>query len=168
MRGENIDIKVETFINNLFINKKSCKHIFQSKKRSLNLQVRPLVVIQKKFVLLVTPMIVLGIEGSANKLGVGIVRNEEILSNIRRTYCPANGEGFIPIKVSEHHRSNILDLIEESLCAAKLRIEDVDAFAYTRGPGIQQSLVVVVTVIRTLSILLNKPIIPVNHCIAHI
>lgn len=113
-------------------------------------------------------MLILGIEGSANKLGVGILRGNEILSNLRRTYSPPNGEGFIPTKVSEHHRSHILDLITESLAACKLSINDIDIFAYTKGPGIQQCLVVVATVVRTLGLLYNKPVIPVNHCIAHI
>lgn len=113
-------------------------------------------------------MIVLGIEGSANKLGVGIIKNEEILCNFRKTYCPPNGEGFIPVKAAEHHKLAILDLIEESLKTCTLKLSEIDAFAYTRGPGIQQSLVVVATVVRTLSLLYNKPIIPVNHCIAHI
>jgi len=113
-------------------------------------------------------MIVLGIEGSANKIGVGITRDDRILSNIRRTYTPPTGEGFIPTKTAEHHRSNILQLIEDSLCEAGLDLKEIDAFAYTRGPGMQQSLVVVATVVRTLSLLYGKPIIPVNHCIAHI
>lgn len=113
-------------------------------------------------------MIVLGIEGSANKIGVGIVRDTEILANRRETYVPPIGEGFIPNKAAEHHREHILKLIEDSLADANLDLNDIDAFAYTRGPGIQQSLVVVATVVRTLSLLYNKPIIPVNHCIGHI
>lgn len=113
-------------------------------------------------------MIVLGIEGSANKIGVGIVKDEEILANRRETYVPPTGEGFIPNKAAEHHREHILKLIEDSLEDAKIRLENVDAFAYTRGPGIQQSLVVVATVVRTLALLYKKPIIPVNHCIGHI
>lgn len=113
-------------------------------------------------------MLILGIEGSANKLGVGIVRDEIIMSNRRRTYIPPVGEGFIPMKAAEHHRDNILSLIEEALEEAKVRIEDLDAIAYTRGPGMQLSLVVVATVVRTLSLLFHKLLIPVNHCIAHI
>lgn len=113
-------------------------------------------------------MIVLGIEGSANKLGVGIVRDTAILSNVRRTYVPPRGEGFIPAKAAEHHRDNILQLIEDSLSESGLEMSEVDVFAYTRGPGIQQSLVVVATVVRTLSLLYRKPVMPVNHCIAHI
>lgn len=113
-------------------------------------------------------MIVLGIEGSANKLGVGIVEGCNILANDRSTYVPPDGEGFIPAKAAEHHRSHILQMIETALCTAGITLDKIDAFAYTRGPGIQQSLVVVATVVRTLALLFEKPIIPVNHCIAHI
>lgn len=113
-------------------------------------------------------MLILGIEGSANKLGVGIINGNSILANIRRTYTPPPGEGFIPVKAAEHHRDAILPLIQEALDMANITLSDVDAFAYTRGPGIQQSLIVVATVVRTLSLYYDKPIIPVNHCIAHI
>ena len=51
---------------------------------------------------------------------------------------------------------------------SKLTLHDIDSIAYTRGPGMQLSLVVVATVVRTLALLYNKPLIPVNHCIAHI
>lgn len=113
-------------------------------------------------------MIVLGIEGSANKIGVGIVRNKEILANVRSTYVPPNGEGFIPVKAAEHHRQQILKLIEEAMQNANVSFDEIDAFAYTRGPGIQQCLAVVATVVRTLALLHKKPIVPVNHCIGHI
>ena len=113
-------------------------------------------------------MLVLGIEGSANKLGVGIVRDENILANVRRTYVPPKGEGFIPVDVANHHKSHILGLIDEALEKAAVTMEEIDAIAYTRGPGMLQCLIVPLIVVRTLSLLFNKPLIPVNHCIAHI
>ncbi|MCA9750435.1 MAG: tRNA (adenosine(37)-N6)-threonylcarbamoyltransferase complex transferase subunit TsaD [Romboutsia sp.] len=113
-------------------------------------------------------MIILGIEGSANKLGVGIMRDDEILVNLRRTYVPPAGEGFIPLKAAEYHRENIIPLLEEALNIAGLEMKDIDLLCYTRGPGMQLSLLVAVTVMRTLSILYKLPLIPVNHCIAHI
>ncbi|KAI4290839.1 N6-L-threonylcarbamoyladenine synthase [Pancytospora philotis] len=113
-------------------------------------------------------MIVIGFEGSANKLGIGIVRGDQILANVRRTYVPANGEGFIPVKAAEHHRENILGLLEEALGEAGIALSDADALAYTRGPGMHLSLVVVATVVRALAVLHGKPLVPVNHCIGHI
>lgn len=114
------------------------------------------------------PMIVLGIEGSANKLGIGIVNESHIMANVRSTYVPPAGEGFVPGKAAEHHREHVLELIETALKDAGISLQQVDAFAYTRGPGMHQLLIVGATVARTLSLLLSKPIIAVNHCIAHI
>ena len=58
----------------------------------------------------------LGIEGSANKIGVGIVNDEgEILANPRRTHIPPAGSGFLPKETAEHHRRHVLDLISEAL-----------------------------------------------------
>ncbi|KAL6121101.1 hypothetical protein NUSPORA_02040 [Nucleospora cyclopteri] len=113
-------------------------------------------------------MIILGIEGSANKLGVGILRNKEILSNKRETFVPPKGHGVIPVEAAEHHRAKIFQLIHNSLEEAGVTIEEVDLFCYTRGPGMQQLLTVGCIVARTLSVFYNKPLVPVNHCIAHI
>lgn len=113
-------------------------------------------------------MIVMGLEGSANKLGVGIMKDEEILANERCTYAPPPGEGFIPVRTAEHHRSKILGLISTSLEKAGVRLGDVDVFCYTKGPGMGLPLSVVATVARTLSLYCGKPLVPVNHCIGHI
>lgn len=113
-------------------------------------------------------MLVIGFEGSANKLAVGIVRKDRILANVRRTYVPPTGEGFVPMHAAAHHRENILELVTEALNEAGVSLEDMDAIAYTRGPGMQLSLVVVATVARTLALLYKKPLVPVNHCIGHI
>ena len=48
--------------------------------------------------------IALGFEGSANKLGVGIVRGQDILANCRHTFIPETGHGFLPKETSDHHR----------------------------------------------------------------
>jgi N6-L-threonylcarbamoyladenine synthase len=114
------------------------------------------------------PMIVMGLEGSANKLGVGIMRDTSILANERATYVPPPGEGFIPSATADHHRSKILELIALSAEKAGIRLGDVDLFCYTKGPGMGQPLVVVATVARVLSLYYRKPLVPVNHCIGHI
>ena len=49
----------------------------------------------------------MGMEGSANKLGIGILRGGEVLSNPRRTYITPPGEGFKPTETAEHHRVSI-------------------------------------------------------------
>ena len=116
-------------------------------------------------------MIVLGIEGSANKIGVGIVQDDEsniILANPRKTYITPIGQGFLPSDTARHHGKEIFNLIHQALKESGLTSNDIDLLAYTKGPGMGSPLQVVAIVIRTLSLIWNKPIIGVNHCIGHI
>ncbi|CAI2374181.1 unnamed protein product [Moneuplotes crassus] len=114
-------------------------------------------------------MIALGIEGSANKIGVGIVKDDgTILANPRETYITPPGTGFMPKETAEHHRSQVFMLIRKALKEASIKLEDVDVFCYTKGPGMAQPLSVGAIVIRTLAQLYDKPIVGVNHCIGHI
>lgn len=72
-------------------------------------------------------MIALGIEGSANKIGVGIVKDDgTILANPRKTYVTPPGTGFLPKETAEHHRKEVFLLIHEALTLAKLKLEDID------------------------------------------
>ena len=113
-------------------------------------------------------MITLGIEGSANKLGVAILRDDIIVSNIRRTFHNAPGEGFRPSELGAHHTANVLPLIKEVLKESGIDLKDIDLIAYTRGPGIAAPLNVCAIVARILAVELNIQIVAVNHCIAHI
>lgn len=76
---------------------------------------------------------VLGFEGSANKIGVGVVRDGKVLANPRRTYVTPPGTGFLPGDTARHHRAVILDLLQEALTEAGLTSEDIDCIAYTKG-----------------------------------
>lgn len=115
------------------------------------------------------PITAIGFEGSANKIGVGIIRDGEVLSNPRSTYITPPGEGFRPNLTAKHHQAAILDLIDRALNEAKIKsLADVDVFCFTKGPGMGAPLIVVATVVRTLAQLYNKPIVGVNHCVGHI
>ena len=71
-----------------------------------------------------TNFIALGIEGSANKIGVGIVtQSGHILANPRQTYITPPGTGFLPKETAEHHRQKLLGIIQEALDEAKLKID---------------------------------------------
>ena len=76
---------------------------------------------------------IIGMEGSANKLGIGIIRDGEVLSNPRRSYNGPPGEGFTPRETAIHHRKVILEVLREALDEAKLTSKDIDAVAYTKG-----------------------------------
>ncbi|PIO36883.1 hypothetical protein AB205_0138160 [Aquarana catesbeiana] len=112
--------------------------------------------------------IVLGFEGSANKIGVGIIQDGKVLSNPRRTYITPPGQGFLPSDTARHHRSCILDVLHEALELAQIQPKDIDCVAYTKGPGMGAPLVSVAIVARTVAQLWNKPLLGVNHCIGHI
>ena len=79
-------------------------------------------------------MIALGLEGSANKLGVGILKDGEmILSNVRDTYITPPGTGFLPSETAKHHREVIVKLLKQALVEAKISPCDIDCICYTKG-----------------------------------
>lgn len=120
----------------------------------------------------------LGLEGSANKLGVGVIKHNigpltstnaaEVLSNVRDTYITPPGEGFLPRDTARHHRNWVNRIIKRALSDAKIRGVDVDCICFTQGPGMGAPLQSVVIAARTLSQLWNIPLVGVNHCIGHI
>ncbi|XP_035683217.1 probable tRNA N6-adenosine threonylcarbamoyltransferase [Branchiostoma floridae] len=114
------------------------------------------------------PITVIGFEGSANKLGVGIIRDGEVLSNPRHTYITPPGQGFLPRDTAKHHQAHILDVLQQALDIAKVKPQDIDCVAYTKGPGMGAPLVSTAVVARTVAQLWNKPLLGVNHCIGHI
>lgn len=120
----------------------------------------------------------LGMEGSANKLGVGVIRHEkgplgaenraQILSNIRNTYNAPPGQGFLPRDTARHHRNWVVRLIKQAIEQAGVKVQDLDCLCFTQGPGMGAPLQSVVIAARTLSQLWNVPLVGVNHCIGHI
>ncbi|KAJ9498625.1 putative tRNA threonylcarbamoyladenosine biosynthesis protein kae1 [Exophiala xenobiotica] len=120
-------------------------------------------------------MIAIGLEGSANKIGVGVILHPakgkgspEILANIRHTYVSPPGEGFLPKDTAIHHRSHVTSLVKRSMEEAGIKIADVDCICYTKGPGMGAPLQAVALAARTLSLLWQKPLVGVNHCVGHI
>ncbi|XP_035705557.1 probable tRNA N6-adenosine threonylcarbamoyltransferase isoform X3 [Folsomia candida] len=113
-------------------------------------------------------VIAIGLEGSANKLGIGIIKDGQVLSNPRVTYITPPGEGFLPSETARHHQAEIINLLEKSIKEAKVRPEEIDVICYTKGPGMGAPLVSVAVVARTIAQLWKKPIVGVNHCIGHI
>lgn len=131
-------------------------------------------------------MIALGLEGSANKLGVGIISDEKgVLANLRHTYITPPGTGFLPGETAKHHREHMIGLIQDALREAHIDhpSAQLSCICYTMGmkrdhnhnnqplcvgPGMGAPLNSVAIVARTLSLLWSLPLVPVNHCIGHI
>lgn len=112
---------------------------------------------------------VLGLEGSANKIGVAVVTGEgKILSNVRETYVPPTGHGFLPKQTALHHQRHVVPLVAQALKEANVRPHDLHCIGYTMGPGMGAPLRSVAVAARTLSLLWKVPLVPVNHCVAHI
>lgn len=114
-------------------------------------------------------LIALGFEGSANKLGIGVVCSDgSILSNVRDTFIPPAGSGFLPRETAEHHQRLIFPLLRRALADAHVSMRDINVICYTKGPGMGGPLRCVAVVARTLAQLWKIPLVGVNHCVAHI
>ncbi len=113
-------------------------------------------------------MICIGIEGTAEKTGVGIVDSEgNILASAGKPLIPEKG-GIHPREAAEHHAATIVPLINDSLNQSGLSLDDLDLVAFSRGPGLGPALRTVATAARSLSLMLKIPIVGVNHCIGHV
>lgn len=112
-------------------------------------------------------MKVLGIESTAHTLGIGIVDEEEVHANVKSMFEPEEG-GIHPRKASEHHYQYALEKLNEAEAKTDFTLEDIDAVAFSQGPGIPQCLDVGAVLARTLSKKYDIPLIGVNHCLAHI
>lgn len=111
-------------------------------------------------------MISIGLEGTAEKTGVGVIDSESnILFNKTIIYKPPV-QGINPREAADHHAETFPKLIKEAL--EHIPKEEIDLISFSQGPGLGPSLRVTATAARTLALSLNKPIMGVNHCIAHI
>ncbi len=111
--------------------------------------------------------IVLGIESTAHTFGVGIVRNGKIIANSKKTYTTQTG-GIIPAEAAKHHLNNKEEIYFEALNEAGIKEENIDVIAFSQGPGLPPPLLEGIGFAKELSKKLKKPIVPVNHCIAHL
>ncbi len=112
-------------------------------------------------------MNVLGIESTAHTLGIGIVSEEEILANQKQMFSPEKG-GIHPRKAAEFHYQNAMNVLKNSLSEADLELDDIDAVAFSQGPGIPQCLDISAVMARKISGKYEIPLIGINHCLAHI
>ncbi len=112
-------------------------------------------------------MVTLGIESTAHTFGVGICDNGRIIANKKSMY-PIKDKGMIPIVVAGFHMQNAPKVLKEALDEAGLRITDIDAIGYTKGPGLGPCLSVGLLAARFISKKYRIPLMPVNHAIGHI
>ena len=112
---------------------------------------------------------ILAIESSCDDTSAAIIKGDKILSNIVSTQeVHKEFGGVVPELASRAHQKNIIPTVDLALKEAKITKKDLDAIAFTRGPGLLGSLLVGVSFAKSFSMALNKPMIEVNHMEAHI
>jgi N6-L-threonylcarbamoyladenine synthase len=103
---------------------------------------------------------------------MGVILHTEtetkILSNLRHTFVSPPGTGFLPKDTAAHHRSHFVSLARAALSAAAVTPSDIDCICFTQGPGMGAPLTSVAIGARTLSLLWDRPLVGVNHCVGHI
>jgi N6-L-threonylcarbamoyladenine synthase len=113
--------------------------------------------------------IILAIESSCDDTSAAVIVNGEVKSNI--IYSQKIHEefgGVVPELASRNHEKNIVVTVEKAIAASGIDIKDIDAVAFTRGPGLIGSLLVGVCFAKSFALAHNLPLIEVNHMQAHV
>lgn len=116
-------------------------------------------------------MLVLGIESSCDETGASLVRDGRyLLSNVVASQIEIHNRygGVVPEVASRQQLVSIIPVIETALAQAACSWEDIDAISATYGPGLAGSLLIGLTVGKTLALARNKPFLGVNHLEAHL
>jgi len=113
--------------------------------------------------------VILGIESSCDDTSAAICADGVILSNIiaNQAIHEAYG-GVVPELASRAHQQNIIPAVQQALLNAKISKKDIDAVAFTRGPGLLGSLLVGVSFAKAFALAKNIPLIDINHMQAHV
>ena len=113
-------------------------------------------------------LICLGIESTADNLGVGIASSDgTILANEVSVHVPEEG-GIHPREAARHHAAEVGNVLTRALRTAGIGSADIDLIAFSQGPGMGPCLRTGATAARALAAYLGLPLVGVNHCVAHI
>lgn len=113
--------------------------------------------------------IILAIESSCDETSVAICNNGKITANvIANQTIHENYGGVIPELASRVHQQNIVPAVQQALAIAKVNKNELNAVAFTRGPGLLGALLVGVSFAKSFALALDLPLIAVNHMQAHI
>ncbi len=115
------------------------------------------------------PVYILGIESSCDETSAAVTIDNKLLSNViagQRVH-EAWG-GVVPELASRAHQQNIIPVVNEALHKAKVAKQELNAIAFTRGPGLIGSLLVGTSFAKSFALALGIPIIEVNHMQAHV
>lgn len=116
-------------------------------------------------------MLILGVESSCDETGVALYDSVAgLLAHTLHSQVAMHAEygGVVPELASRDHVRRVAPLLRGALAAAGKTLTDVDAVAYTRGPGLSGALLVGCAFAEALALALNKPVIPVHHLEGHL
>jgi len=115
-------------------------------------------------------MLILGIETSCDETAAAVLRDGTILSNVVSSQAKIHEKygGVVPELASRHHVENIDIVLDLAMKEAKVELADLEAVAVTQGPGLVGSLLVGISVAKSLSYVLGIPCIGVNHLEGHV
>lgn len=113
--------------------------------------------------------IILGIESSCDETSASICIDGQIVSNVTATQAiHEQYGGVIPEIASRIHQQNIIPVVDSAIRNAKIRKNDINAVAFTRGPGLLGALLVGTAFAKSFALALNIPLIEINHMQAHV
>ncbi len=114
-------------------------------------------------------IIILGIESSCDDTSAAVLKNSTILSNlIARQEIHELYGGVVPELASRAHQQNIIPVVDAALKKAGVTKDEIDAIAFTKGPGLMGSLVVGTSFAKAFSMAMNIPLLEVNHMMGHV
>jgi N6-L-threonylcarbamoyladenine synthase len=112
---------------------------------------------------------ILAIESSCDDTSVAVIRDGYVLSNlIANQDIHMSYGGVVPELASRAHQANIVPVTRQAMVMAGINAEDVDAVAFTRGPGLLGSLLVGTSFAKGFALAQSVPLIEVNHLQAHV
>jgi N6-L-threonylcarbamoyladenine synthase len=115
------------------------------------------------------PIFILAIESSCDDTSAAVLANDIVMSNITAGQeVHRNFGGVVPELASRAHQQHIVPVVDQAIKVANVRLDNLDAIAYTKGPGLLGSLLVGTSFAKSLSLALQVSLIEVNHMQAHI
>ena len=112
---------------------------------------------------------ILGIESSCDDTSAAVIRDGVMLSNVIASQAVHEAfGGVVPELASRAHQQNIIPVVSEAIRRAGIDKKELDALAFTRGPGLMGSLLVGTSFAKGFATALNIPLIDVNHLQAHV
>ncbi|MBT4410267.1 MAG: tRNA (adenosine(37)-N6)-threonylcarbamoyltransferase complex dimerization subunit type 1 TsaB, partial [Bacteroidetes bacterium] len=113
--------------------------------------------------------VILAIESSCDDTSAAVLVNDKLLSNkVANQEVHINFGGVVPELASRAHQKNIIPVVDQALKQAGVKPADIDAIAFTRGPGLMGSLLVGTSFAKGFALAQGIPLIEINHLQAHV